>query len=404
MNDSYSPQPSYTLDVSLSLIPSSSTTMNHVPDSSSHLPIRVAVVGVGLIGPRHARTVVNAGRDVVLCAIVDPAPAGKSLAEELGVLHFGSVEEMLQSLTEERQPDAAIICTPNHTHVSVTKELSSAGIHVLVEKPISSDIPSGQELLAHLQSLPNHGVKVLVGHHRRFNPYMVAAKRVLSSGRLGSLLAINGLWTIYKPAEYFIPPIEWHASKAGGVVLINMVHEVDLLHFLFGPISRVHAEKITSQRGHEAEEGAALTFRFRSGLVGTFLLSDHTPSPYNFESGTGENPLIPKTGQDFYRVFGTDGSLSVPDMTIWSYGKSEPPDQETSHKSKSWHSPLLQETMPITESIPFVQQLEHFVRVIHGEEEPSCTAQAGLAALVVCQSIRDALEGNTTVEIEEYEL
>ncbi|KAI0593870.1 hypothetical protein F4775DRAFT_468147 [Biscogniauxia sp. FL1348] len=381
--------------------------MDPLSTNSSISSIRVAVIGAGMIGPRHARTVVSAGRDIpaVLTAIVDPAPAGKSLANELGVPYFRSATDMMQSGDERSLPDAAIICTPNHTHVSVAKELSSAGVHVLIEKPLSADITSGRELLAHLHSLSQHRVKVLVGHHRRFNPYIVAAKQIVSSGRLGALLAINGLWTIYKPAEYFAPPTEWRASKAGGVVLINMVHEVDILHFLFGPIARVHAEKIAPRRGHEAEEGAALTFRFRSGLVGTFLLSDHTPSPYNFESGTGENPLIPKTGRDFYRIFGTDGSLSVPDMTIWSYGAGDSPDKGISNKGRSWHSPLLQETVPVvTESIPFVQQLKHFARVIRGEEEPSCTAQAGLAALMVCQSIRDALEGNTTVELEEYEL
>ncbi|KAI1640305.1 hypothetical protein F4809DRAFT_479986 [Biscogniauxia mediterranea] len=381
--------------------------MDPLSINSSVSPIRVAVIGAGVIGPRHARTVVTANRDIpaVLAAIVDPVRAGESLANELGVPYFRSVVDMLQYGGERSRPDAAIICTPNHTHVSVAKELSSAHIHILIEKPLSADITSGRELLAHLRSLSQqHGVKVLVGHHRRFNPYMVAAKQIVSSGRLGSLLAINGLWTTYKPAEYFAPPTEWRASKAGGVVLINMVHEVDLLHFLFGPIARVHAEKIAPRRGHAAEEGAALTLRFRSGLVGTFLLSDHTPSPYNFESGTGENPLIPKTGRDFYRVFGTDASLSVPDMTIWSYGAGGSPDQGTRQEGKSWHSPLRQDTVPVPESIPFVQQLKHFARVIRGEEEPSCTAQAGLAALIVCQSIRDALEGNSTVELEEYEL
>lgn len=348
--------------------------------------IKVAVIGAGLIGPRHARTVASSS-ETSLVAIVDPAPAGASLAVELKVPHYKSISEMLQS---SDTPEAAVICTPNHTHVPISRELSTAGVHILIEKPFSTDIPSGRELLEHLRKSE---VKALVGHHRRFNPYMVEAKRIVSSGTLGRIISMSGLWTLYKPMDYF--DMEWRRGETGGVVLINMIHEVDLLHHLFGPITRVHAERTVSQRGFDAEEGAALTLRFRSGAVGSFVLADGVPSPYNFESGTGENPLIPKTGQDFYRVFGTEGTLSVPDMSIWSYKDDV---------VKSWHSELARDQLPVQEGVPFELQLAHFCKVIRGEETPSCSAQAGLAALLVCQAIKEALRDNTTVEIEGYDL
>ncbi|KAI0876404.1 hypothetical protein GGS24DRAFT_498834 [Hypoxylon argillaceum] len=294
--------------------------------SSSTSEVRFAVVGLGLIGPRHARTV--AKHDAAkLVAIIDPMPAAAAIAGELGVPHYKSIAECLKS---PDKPDAAIICTPNNTHVAVAKELISGGVSVLIEKPISTDIPSGEALV---QELASSSVKALVGHHRRFNPYIVATKKILESGSLGNIIAVNGLWATYKPLDYFDPPTQWRRDKTAGVVYINMIHEIDLLHHLFGTISTVHAERTVSQRGFKAEEGAALTLRFHSGAVGSFILSDNVPSPYNFEAGTGENPLIPKTGQDFYRVFGTEGCLSVPDMTVWSYKGA----------TKSWHSELSKE-------------------------------------------------------------
>ena len=110
-------------------------------------------------------------------------------------------------------------------------------------------------------------------------------------------------------------------SSSGGVVLINLIHEVDLLQYLFGPISLISALETKKTRGYGAEEGAAILMRFESGIVGTFILSDSVPSPWNFEAGTGENPTIPKVenGGGFYRVMGTKGSLSVPDSERWSY-------------------------------------------------------------------------------------
>lgn len=351
---------------------------------SSQPKLRIAVIGAGLIGPRHARTV-DSSPDAELVAIVDPMQ-GAELATELKTAYYKSTAELIKA----NKPDAAIVCTPNHTHVAVSTELASAGIHILVEKPFSTDIPSGKGLAEHLSTTK---VKAIVGHHRRFNPYIVSAKQAVSSGRLGNIVAVNGMWTLYKPIEYYQPPTEWRQNKTGGVVLINMIHEVDLLHHLLGCITSVHAEKTISQRGYEAEEGAALTLRFQSGAVGSFLVADNIPSPYNFESGTGENPLIPKSGQDFYRLFGTEACLSVPDMSVWSH-KGE----------KSWHSEMVREAIPVPDAVPFELQLQHFVKVVRGEEEPSCSVQAALAALVVCEAIKKAIEGNSTVHIEPYAL
>jgi predicted dehydrogenase len=354
-------------------------------NSASPPKFKIAIIGAGLIGPRHAKTVLNS--DVAnLIAIVDPMPHGETLATELGTHYYCTIADLLVS---PHKPDAAIICTPNHTHVPVANELASAGVHILIEKPFSTDIPSGKELLEHIQK---SGVKALVGHHRRFNPYMTITKEIVASGSLGRIIAVSGLWTTYKPADYFDPPTDWRQHETGGVVLINLIHEVDLLHYLFGPIVRVHAEKAISTRGFQADEGAAIVFKFKSGVVGTFIVADNVPSPYNFEAGTGENPLIPMVGQDFYRVFGTDATLSVPDMTRWSYDGWE---------KKSWLQEFTKEKISVQPGVPFERQLIHFVRVIRGETEPSCTPQSGLAALVVCEAVKEAIKTNRSVEIED---
>lgn len=219
---------------------------------------------------------------------------------------------------------------------------------------------------------------------------MITTKKLLPS--LGPIIAINGLWATYKPPEYFNAPTEWRRLDSAGPILINLVHEVDILHHLFGPIVRVHAEKTVSQRGYAAEEGAAIILRFASGIVGTFLLSDAVPSPYNFEAGTGENPTIPQANQDFYRIFGTEASLSVPDMTRWSYGEGK----------KSWTKNMESEKLSIPGmKMPFEIQIEHFVKVIRGLEKPSCPGSEGLRALVVCEAIKKALETDRAVDIAE---
>lgn len=152
----------------------------------------------------------------------------------------------------------------------------------------------------------------------------------------------------------------------------------------------MYAEQTISQRGFEAEEGAAITLRFASGLVGTFLLSDAVVSPHSFEGGTGENPVIPLTKQDFHRVFGSEGSLSVPDMTLWKYGET----------GNSWSKELSSTKLDVPDmKIPFEAQVEHFVKAIKEEEAPSCDGAEGLRALVVCEAIKQSMKENWPIEI-----
>ena len=237
---------------------------------------------------------------------------------------------------------------------------------------------------------------MLAGHHRRFNPYLLAAKKALDEKSLGQVIATQGTWCLRKLAAYYDGIGEWRRSdESGGVVLINLVHEVDLLQYLLGPITMVSAVETAKTRGFDAEEGAAIILRFESGVVGTFLLSDSTPSPWNFEGGTGENPTIPQVeGEDaaggFYRIMGTKGSLSVPDLTRWT---------------GEWNEKLGKEEVEVQkEIVPFDEQIEHFARVVSGSEKPRCTAEEALSAMVVCQAVKEAMRSGMWVEIDGFEI
>jgi predicted dehydrogenase len=347
--------------------------------------VTVAIVGAGLIGPRHADSVTRCP-DASLAAFVDPSPQAEAVAQRFGVPLYKDIEELLASGTE---PVAAIVCSPNSTHVSLSKRLLDAGVHVLVEKPVAIDVSSGEELVRHVKKSKK---AALAGHHRRFNPYVVAAKKALSTKAIGTPIAVSGLWALRKPKTYYEEPTAWRSlSQGGGPILINLVHEIDILHYLLGPIIRVYAEQTVSQRVHEAEEGAAIVIRFESGVVGTFLLSDATPSAHSFEAGTGENPIIPQTGKDFYRIFGTEGTLSVGDMKVETYEAG---------KEGSWQDKIVEEMLPVSAEVPFDEQIKHLVRVVKGEEEPRCTIEDGLQAVIVADAVTRAMKTGQPVNIK----
>ncbi|KAF2157351.1 oxidoreductase [Myriangium duriaei CBS 260.36] len=353
--------------------------------------INIALVGAGAIGPLHVKSILKNPRTRLAC-IVDPSPAAELVAKGYAVPLFTSVAALASSSIASLV-SAAVICTPNSTHVPLTDEIASIiKVPILVEKPLCSTPSEGRALL---EAAP----PILVGHHRRFNSYVVATKRLLDGGILGRPVAVSGLWTTQKPAAYFTTT--WRTSRAasGGPVAINLIHEVDCLQYLLGPIVRVTAEKTVTTRPPNVdprdavEEGCAILLRFASGVVGTFVLSDAVASPHNFEAGTGESPIVPFCGRDFWRFFGTSASLSVPEMRVSRFAPAPGVDN-------GWACPIGDEAVPVDVEVPFDLQMDHFADVVVGKEKPRCTVQDALLAVAVCDAVVRSMDTGLPVDVE----
>ncbi|GAA5998199.1 Gfo/Idh/MocA family protein [Rhodotorula paludigena] len=355
------------------------------------MAVSICIVGApGLIGKRHTQHALDEPR-VDLTCIIDPTPTGEQFAADKGLTLYKSVDEMLEARRAGKvKVDGAILATPNATHVPLGLQMMQAGIHALVEKPFSTDIASGRSLVAAEKA---SSAKILVGQHRRFNPYALNCKKLVDSGKLGKILAVQGVWATLKPLPYFEAPTEWRkASGTGGPVLINLVHCLDLLRFWFGNVVRVYCEVGESTRGHAVEETGACTLKFASGMVGTFIFSDAAASPYNFESATGENPLLPQTGEPTYTVLGTRGSLSFPQLQTWHY--TDP--------SHSWTDSLVQDdALAIDPTPPFTHQLRHFADVCEGTVEPQCGGEDALCTIITLEAILESMKTGNPVDIAQ---
>ncbi len=338
---------------------------------SSDSPVRLAVFGCGLVGERHVQHIIDSP-SCTLTSIIDPSPRARKVAASAGVHYFEDVSSFLE------RPDAegVIIATPNESHAALGIKCAKAGLHLFVEKPIDADLAAASELV---NSAEKAGVKLLVGHHRRFNAYIEAAKKIIESGELGTISAVNVLWATLKPNSYF--DVNWRREPGGGPLLINLIHDIDNLRYLFGNIERVYAEASHAVRRYPVEDTAVISLRFRNGILGTMVISDTVASPYNFESGTGENPLIHANGQDCYWVFGTNGTLTFPEMKIWHYsGEGE----------QGWGVPISCKPIEIERTIPLVPQLEHFCSVIRSGATPRCNGQDAIKTLETIMAIKEA--------------
>jgi predicted dehydrogenase len=334
---------------------------------------RIAVAGAGIIGRAHI-DVLRHSPSCALSAIVDPSPTAQALAGQMGVPWFASLAELISA----DRPDAVVLATPNALHVPQALACLDAGLPVLVEKPIAPTVAEAETLVRRAEA---SGIPVLIGHHRAHSPIMAKAREVIASGQLGRLVGVMGSATFYKPDHYFADG-PWRCEPGGGPILINLIHEVHNLRMLCGEIAAVQAFSSNAVRGFAVEDTVVINLRFASGALGTFFLSDTAACARSWEQTSQENKAYPShDDEDCYVLTGTNGSLSVPTMRLKTYPRPE---------DRSWWKPFEVGTVGMVRDDPLKHQMEHFARVVRGEEVPLVSARDGLNNLRVTEAIAEA--------------
>lgn len=345
--------------------------------------LKMAVVGAGVIGREHMAVIASNLR-CQLCAVADPSSAARTLAKTYGVPSFGSLEELLSAT----RPAGVILATPNHFHMSQALQCIAAGVPVLVEKPVAHTVAQAQQLV---QATQAHQAKVLVGHHRAHSHIMRQTKAVIGSGRLGRLVSIMGSAVFYKPDSYF-SEAPWRRELGGGPVLINLIHEIHNLRMLCGDMVEVQAMVSNEVRGFAVEDTAALLFRFASGVLATFMLSDTSASARSWEQTSQENKAYASyEDEDCYVIAGTMGSLAVPTMRLKTYDQPE---------DRSWFNPFDCSALVLQRENPLALQMDHFLDVIEGVAHPLVSAWDGLQNLRVVEAIEQASRTHRAVRLD----
>lgn len=339
-------------------------------------PVRLLLIGAGVIGRTHIDRI---GRDphLALAGIAEPSAAGKALAEQLGVPWAASHLELL----DRTQAQGAIVATPNASHVGMAIDCLERGVAALVEKPVADTVA---EALALVQAQQRTGVPVLVGHHRRHNPINSRARSIVQNGRLGRVVTANVMCTVLKPDAYF--DAAWRRQPGGGPVLINLIHEIDMLRFLCGEITEVQALSSNAVRGFAVEDTAAAVLRFASGALGTVVLSDAAASPWCWDFCAAEQDQYPRQDVQSHFIAGTHGSLSLPDLALWNY-----------RGERSWHAEMTLEKTFVHKADAYSRQLQHFAAVIEGRETPLCSAMDGLRTLQATLAVAEAARSGQAV-------
>ena len=236
-----------------------------------HNPLGLAIIGCGEIAPRHAealRTTTNAR--LVACMDVVEASA-KSLGETYGVPHYTKLDDMLA------RPDVEVvlIATPAFTHAPITEQAAKAGKAVICEKPLAPSLADADRIIAACKSA---GVPMSACHPLRYLEDAQYARDLITTGAIGTVIEIRLTSLGEKKESYWQggysgrTPTDWRKSKAtsgGGLVITNLVHNIDLARFVTGlDVARVSAEAGTFCTDVEVEDIALACLRYENGAIG----------------------------------------------------------------------------------------------------------------------------------------
>lgn len=217
--------------------------------------LRVAVIGMGPIGQRHARIYVENPLSELVGVAEIRADRRAAAAEVLGVPVFDSAEQLLADLA----PDVVSICTGGYEygsdHFEPTMQALEAGCHVLGEKPISNEIACAEQMVAKARE---KGLCYGIDLNHRFTEATLVCKRWQDEGRLGHLLFCNMAMWIGNPAE---------SSPYFHLKALHP-HTIDVMRYFCGDIVAVQCFALKAP-GRSIWSTAQFNFKFANDCVGS---------------------------------------------------------------------------------------------------------------------------------------
>ncbi len=186
---------------------------------SKKLTVRIGLIGAGIMGADHARTIVSSAGGAELVAIHDKdMDRARIVARSCG---DARVVETAEQIVADPKIDAVLVCSPDPTHAPLAIACIEARKPALVEKPIASTLEDCRAVVS--AEMKGGRRLVQVGFMRRFDPGYLAMKAALAHGRLGAPLFFHCVHRNAVGPEYLTSEL---------VIANSAVHEIDIARFL----------------------------------------------------------------------------------------------------------------------------------------------------------------------------
>ncbi len=320
--------------------------------------LRLGVVGAGHLGTIHTR-LLRTIDDVELVGVSDPSPqARRRITDELQVETWEDHRPLLGRV------DAAVIAAPTRDHYWIGMELAEAGVHLLVEKPMTATVSEADALIRAARS---RNLVLQVGHVERFNPAFTAAANVAKPRYIEAVRASG-----YTGRSVDV-----------GVVLDLMIHDIDLVLTLAAS-ELVDVDAVGTAVLGPHEDMAHAHLRFANGCRATLNASRTSYQPQRKMHIYGEQSYA---GIDFAagnaKIIRPSERVRRRQIDVQQLS----PDERRQLQERLFTDLLLVEDVTVEKRNAILDEQHDFVISIHSGQPPQVTGQHGRDALAVAERI-----------------
>ncbi|MGC0251820.1 Gfo/Idh/MocA family protein [Pseudactinotalea sp. Z1748] len=331
-------------------------------------PVRIALVGLGVMGSRWLRAVVDhPSAEIALVCDTDTERA-RSRAADLGTRWSADLDDLTGI-------DGVLVCTPEHLHTEPAVQALQAGIPVAVEKPLAHDLASAARIV---EASERAGVPVLAGHILRFEARYSRIKSAIEEGVIGPVIGVRS-------ARIGIRGDQDVLRGRTTAPLYYGTHELDLARWYAGDIERISAFRssgVLTHQGYDIADLYSVALQFTSGAHGTSMLGWSLP-----------DRSVPP-GLSGFTVIGDDGYLQVEQGVTGLVGVTA----EGPTALDTWYSPQIHGRT----GGAMAGEVDHFISVIADGTDPVCTARDGMEALRASLAVEHSARTGQIIMMKEF--
>ncbi|MFL7023352.1 Gfo/Idh/MocA family protein [Enterovibrio norvegicus] len=334
--------------------------------------IKIAVVGCGRISKNHFGSIEQLTSEYELVAVCDTDKEVLDFhAEKYGIPGYLTIDELF----DKENLDLVTLCTPSGLHAEQTLKAAKANIHVITEKPMATKWEDG---LSMVKTCNEENVKLFVVKQNRRNSTLQLLKRAISEKRFGQIYMVhlNVFWT--RPQEYY-DRADWSGTwhMDGGAFMNQATHYVDLLHWLVGPVEKIHAMTST-HRDIEVEDTGVVNVKWRNGALGSLAVTMCT-YPKNME---GSITILGEKGT--VRI----GGLAINEIQEWIFEDKKDYDEEIENANYQTSSVY---------GFGHPPYFQNVADVLRGKAKPDTDGMEGLKSLELLISIYRSARDNKEI-------
>ena len=336
---------------------------------------KILIVGLGSIGKRHIEIIRDLFPEITI-GLLRHSKCNEDEIKSYGIKFcFSTIEEALAY-----QPDAAILANPASFHIDVAIPFADAGVHLLIEKPISNNIDGVRKLIS---LCSKNGLILMTAYNLRFSPSLNQFRDLLHQGKIGIPYAVHVEAGQYLPN--WRPNLDYRQTVSaqeylGGGVLLELSHEIDYTQWIFGSVKWV---KATVLRQSHLEIDVEDTAHLQLGM----------------SNGFNDKQLVVTLNIDFIRhnstrqchVIGEKGSL------LWNgiQGSIE----FFSPNSDEWE--VLYSNLT-ERNYTYEQEIRHFISSIESGSSPHVSGDDGLNVVSVIEAVKKSNVEGSLVYLEQH--